>query len=122
MIGLAVWVGIICTLNENVLLGLGKPVYGAVGNAGKLLVLVVLLPLGVVHYGILGAAAASVAAEVARYGCLTVGLTRERVLFTWQDVCATVLMLGVALAIGMLASRLGLAGPSSGLFAITSAL
>lgn len=120
LIGLAVWVGIMSTLNESVLLGLGKPVYGAIGNAGKLLVLVGLLPLGVVHYGILGAAATTVLAEVARYGCLTVGQFKERVRFMRQDFSATVLMLAGALAIGLLASRLGLTGPSTGLLTITN--
>lgn len=119
LVGLAAWVGILCTLNDNVLLGLGKPYYGAVGNAAKLLALIVMLPSGVVHYGILGAAAATVAAETLRYACLTVGQSREGVRFVRQDLAATTLMLATALSVRTLAYELGLAGSPATLFALT---
>jgi O-antigen/teichoic acid export membrane protein len=117
VLGIAVWVGIISTVNENVLLGLGKPVYAAIGNATKLLVLVVLLPTLIVRYGIVGAAAAAAMAEVARYASAASGLFRERVSFVGQDFSATCLLVAAALLIRVCAHGLGLTGSPSELFA-----
>lgn len=115
-VGMAAWFSILCTLNENVLLGLGKPFYSAFGNGAKLVVLVVLLPVGVTQFGILGAALAMAGSELARYICLTAGQSRERVGFVRQDVLATLLLIGIALAIRSVTYEASLTGAPTTLF------
>jgi O-antigen/teichoic acid export membrane protein len=110
LVALAIWFGVLSTLNENVLLGLGKPMYGAAANVAKLVVLVVLLPLGALDFGILGAAWAAVAAEVARVGCLTLCAYKEKVGFGRQDAVATALMLLSVGVIRIFSYELGMTG------------
>jgi O-antigen/teichoic acid export membrane protein len=118
-VGLATWMFVLNTLNENVLMGLGKPVYMTVGNTAKLLGLAVLLPPGVIHFGILGAAAATAGAEVLRYICLTLGQSRERVRFTRQDIMATACMLAAALLLRGILFNMGLTSSPVALFSLT---
>lgn len=104
-VGLATWLTIINTLNDSVILGVGKPHFSVWGNASKLGALVVLLPLGVAEAGIVGAAAATAAAEIARYTVMLVVLLRERLSFVLQDLLATSALLAIAWSIHAL-SRL----------------
>lgn len=93
-IGLATWLAVINTLSDSLALGVGKPRVSLIGNAVKLLALIALLPYGIQTAGIVGAAAAGVAAEVVRYAALKWGLLKERLTFLWQDLLATGILLG----------------------------
>lgn len=118
-VGLAAWIGILNTLNDSVMLGLNRPHYSALGNVVKFMALVIMLPLGVVHYGIGGAAAAAVAAELCRYVALTVAQTIEGVRFTRQDIASTLTMLLLAFAIRGITHQIGLSDPPTIMFNIS---
>ncbi|MEG8037945.1 oligosaccharide flippase family protein [Sphingomonas sp. LR60] len=118
-VGLAAWLMILSTLNENLMLGLGKPHYSAFGSSAKLLGLVVFLPLGLTRYGIAAAAGATVLAEVMRYACLAIGQARLKVTFIRQDVLATAALIALAFAIRWVTFQIGLTGAPGELFRIT---
>ncbi len=118
-VALAAWLMILSTLNENLMLGLGKPHYSAFGSVAKLLGLVIFLPLGLTRYGIVAAAGATVLAEMMRYACLLIGQTREKVTFVRQDAMATVALIALAYAIRTVAWALHLTGAPGELFRIT---
>lgn len=109
-VGLAAWLAILNTLGDSVLLGLGTPSWGAIGNAAKLGCLVLLLPLGLWKLGIVGAALVAVAAELVRYGCLMAGQTGKGVAYWRQDIGTTAAMLALAVAVRAAAHALGLTG------------
>lgn len=98
-VALATWLGILNALKDSFALGVGKPQLGTVANIAKLLGLVALLPVAIAKAGIVGAAAATVCAELARYAVLSLVLTRERLSFARQDILATALLLGLAFAL-----------------------
>lgn len=118
-VAVAAWLMILSTLNENLMLGLGKPHYSAFGSSAKLLGLVVFLPLGLTRYGIAGAAGATVVAEIMRYVCLSIGQSREKVTFIRQDLLATVALIALAYAIRWVTFLIGLTGAPGELFRIT---
>ncbi|MDR6788480.1 O-antigen/teichoic acid export membrane protein [Sphingomonas sp. BE138] len=118
-VSLAAWLMILSTLNENLMLGLGKPHYSAFGSVAKLAGLIVFLPLGLTHYGIVAAAVATVAAEAMRYLCLAIGQAREKVTFVRQDVSATAALIALAYAIRWVTFEIGLTGAPAELFRLT---
>ncbi|MFK3891094.1 oligosaccharide flippase family protein [Sphingomonas sp. NPDC079357] len=118
-VAVAAWLMILSTLNENLMLGLGKPHYSAFGSSAKLLGLVVFLPLGLTRYGIAAAAGATVLAEVMRYLCLSIGQAREKVTFIRQDALATAALIALAFAIRWVTFAIGLTGAPGELFRIT---
>lgn len=104
----AVWFGIINTLNENVLLGLRKPQYLAGGNLAKVVALVATLPYGVSTFGIVGAAWATVASELCRYAVLSFGEARAGIGFKGQDFLLTAALAGLALGFHHLLVEVGI--------------
>ncbi len=86
---LGVWFGILCSMNEYALLGLGKPLYGASGNLAKLLCLVIGIPVGLHVYGLLGAILAVALGDICRYVPILFGQRRERLSFRGQDLLLT---------------------------------
>lgn len=110
LLSIGVWFAMLCTLNESVLLGIGKPVYGAIGNAVKFVALCIALPLGIAYLGIAGAIIGIVVAEAARYVPLWAAQKREHLSFARHDAILTIAML--ALFAGWLA-LLWLAGWAS---------
>ena len=117
-VGLAAWVGILNTLNDSVMLGLSKPQYAAIGNVAKFAALLIALPLGVTHLGIVGAALATVVAEFARYVVLVVAQYREGVRFVRHDVLFTGGVLVGALAVRAGLFELGLSSAPLAMFAL----
>lgn len=105
---IAVWFGIINTLNENVLLGLRRPEYLAGGNCAKFVSLVVTLPYAVTSFGIVGAAWAMVASELCRYAMLSFGEARAGISFKRQDLLFTASLAGLAIGLHMLLTEIGL--------------
>lgn len=117
-VSVAAWMAILCSLNDNLMLGLGKPHYGAYGSVAKLVGLVIFLPYGLTRFGVVGAAGATVLAETLRYLCLVFGQVREKVHFVRQDIAATALMLALAYAFRWIAFEIHLTGPPAELFRI----
>ncbi|WP_133365810.1 oligosaccharide flippase family protein [Qipengyuania sediminis] len=103
-IALATWLAILNSMADSFALGVAKPQLSMIGHLAKLAALVALLPLGIESAGIVGAAAAAVAAEMVRYAALNIALARERLVFVGQDALATALLIGSGLALYALAS------------------
>jgi len=89
------WFAMLANLNEATLLGLGRPLYSAVGNGVKFAFLLIGLPQSVSSYGVLGGIFVMVLAEISRYVALYIGQRREQFSFGRQDVLVT--LLGFAL-------------------------
>jgi O-antigen/teichoic acid export membrane protein len=88
------WAATICSLNEYSLLGLGKPMYGAVANGLKLVCLLIGLPLGFTHFGMTGVVGVVAGCEFCRYAPLLAGQMRERFCFFGQDVISMIALFG----------------------------
>jgi O-antigen/teichoic acid export membrane protein len=95
---IGVWFSILATMGESILLGLGKPAYGAAANALKLAALTVGLAMLLPQIGVIGAAYAVALAEAGRYAAVAFGQWREKMLFIWQDLSATIVAAGTALS------------------------
>ena len=91
---LGVWFSAICSINELVLLGLGKPQYSAMGNGFKLAWMLAGLPLGYAWHGFYGVILVVAASDIFRYMPILFGQIRTRFLFAWQDLLGTVFMFG----------------------------
>jgi O-antigen/teichoic acid export membrane protein len=83
------WFSIVANINESTLLGLGRPIYGAVSNGAKFAFLLIGLPLGVHLYGPFGGVMAVALADLCRYLPILVGQKRERFSFARQDLFNT---------------------------------
>jgi len=90
------WFSLLCTLNETTLLGFGKSVYAAAGNAVKFLWLAGSIPLSLAPYGMRGAVLVIAIADVWRYFAILAGQVREEFSFLAQDIGATLLLLLLA--------------------------
>jgi O-antigen/teichoic acid export membrane protein len=93
VLNIGVWFAIICNLNGSVLLGFGKPVYGAAGSIVKFMCILVGLPFGLSTYGVLGAVIVIAFSDFCRYFPILYGQLRERFSFGTQDLVATAVML-----------------------------
>ena len=92
------WFAILANVNESTLLGLGKPVYNAIGNGLKFAFIVISLPLSVKFYGLLGGVTVIALADLCRYVPIFIGQRQERFSFGMQDFIFT---LAVLLLIGL---------------------
>ena len=88
-----IWVTILASLNEYSLLGLGRPVYGVIGNSLKLGYLFVALPLAFASHGAPGVVIGIALADLPRLLTALVGQARERFSFLAQDVGTTALLI-----------------------------
>jgi O-antigen/teichoic acid export membrane protein len=101
------WVSMLSYINENTLLGFGRPLYGAYSFGLKFGVLLIGLPLSFMKYGIVGAIVFVVVSEIFRYIPLLIGQIRERFSFFGQDLALTSLMFGLILFWSWLRYALG---------------
>jgi O-antigen/teichoic acid export membrane protein len=88
------WVSTLCSVNESALLGLGRPSYGAFANSLKFGYLAVALPLVFAAYGSRGSVLVIAASDIFRYVPIALGQRREHFSFGYQDLIATLFMLG----------------------------
>ena len=93
------WFSVLAYVNEAIVLGLGKPSYGAASNGTKLAFLVIGLPTMVGLFGLLGGVVVVALADLARYVPILIGQRRERFSFGKQDLFLT---LAVCLIVGLL--------------------
>ncbi len=113
---LGTWATILCSTNEYVLIGRGKPQYGTAASSVKLAYLVIGLPLAFKTGGMLGAILILVTADVARYAVLLVAQMRARVGFGAQDLLATAALLATLLGLTALRAALSLGTAFDGLW------
>ncbi len=110
-----VWVASINLINDCTLLGLGKPVYGAIGNFAKLLCLIVVMTLTTQAYGLAGALVSIVLGEVLRYLPMAIGLKREGIPFLRQDLLVNAAMLLLSALFLTIRYELGFGSPFEGM-------
>jgi O-antigen/teichoic acid export membrane protein len=101
------WFTVLATVNESVLLGLGKPSYAAIANSLKLLFLLIGLPLATSTYGLLGGVIVVASADLCRYVPILLGQIRERFSFGKQDLVLTLAALAAIAGMEYLRWTLG---------------
>ena len=89
---LGVWFSTLCSINESVLLGYGRPQYISASNAFKFAWLLIGLPTAFALYGIYGIIIAVSVSDLFRYLPLVVGQIRMRFSFISQDIILTAVM------------------------------
>lgn len=108
------WATILCSMNEYLLLGVGKPLYGASGNLTKLVVLIIGVPLGLHYGGLLGSIVVLVASDFFRYGTLQFGQQREKLSFFRQDALLSAVLVVVLAVLLLIRWQLGWGSPFDG--------
>jgi O-antigen/teichoic acid export membrane protein len=84
------WFSILASLNESILIGVGRPKYTTVASSSKLLLILVGLPLATTWYGISGAVGIIAFGDLPRYCAILFGQRRLQLSFLRQDAIATV--------------------------------
>jgi O-antigen/teichoic acid export membrane protein len=115
---LGVWVSILSTVNDSVLLGTGRPAYTALANASKLAAYVIGVPVAFHYYGLMAAIVVLNAGEVVRYVVLWLFSRRKHLAFGRDDLALTILFLLTILIVRKLLSLAGLTGNIEDLFPI----
>ena len=115
---LGVWVSILCTVNDSVLLGMARPAYTAIANGAKLLTFVIGVPLAFHYYGLMAAIIVLNAGEVVRYVVLWLYSRRKHLAFGRDDLALTILFLIAIVGARELLMVLGLASGIEGLFPV----
>jgi O-antigen/teichoic acid export membrane protein len=88
------WFSTLANINESTLLGIGRPSYGALANAGKFAFLVVGIVWGVAWYGVFGGVIVVALGDLCRYFPILAGQRREQLSFATQDALATLAVFG----------------------------
>ena len=83
------WFSILSSLNEWILIGVGRPQYSTVASSSKLALIVIGLPFATMWYGILGAVIVIAVSDLPRYGPILFGQKRSQLSFLRQDILAT---------------------------------
>lgn len=105
---LGAWLSTLCSLNESMLLGIGRPHYAGVANTIKFIWLAIALPASFTAFGVLGSIFVIAGSDTFRYCWLAVGQRREDVSFLKQDAATTSLMLVILIALEWMRWSLGL--------------
>ena len=85
-----IWFSVLASLNESILIGVGRPKYTTVASSSKLLLIIIGLPLATTWCGIVGAVAIIAFSDLPRYFAILFGQKRLRLSFLRQDIVATV--------------------------------
>ena len=99
---LGTWATILCTTNEYVLIGRGRPQACTAASSVKLGYLLIGLPLAFQAGGMLGALLILVSADIVRYAVLLVAQLRVRIGFGSHDLLATAVLLATLLLLTLL--------------------
>ena len=110
------WPSVLAISNSSSLLAVGKPVYVATANTFKAIYMVVLLPVGVLQMGVLGAVVVVAFNDLAVYAAIAYGLWREQLSTIHQDLQTTGLLMGLLTLILSIRYSLGFGFPLDGLF------
>lgn len=106
ILAIGVWFSVLFNTLNPCLMGIGKPVYGAVGNLLRFSVISIGLFAGFRYGGTLGAVIAVACGDFSAYLGIQIGLVRERLSFLSQDALYTLILFG--LAAGLIAIRVNL--------------
>lgn len=113
ILALGNWPRILPMSTAPVLIAIGKPLYGAVGNFLKFIYMLVLLPLGFKAMGPLGAVLIIAFNDLPFYITVSYGLWREGFSGLMQDFLNTALLVGTVLLVLFLRFQLGFGFPLS---------
>lgn len=92
IMALGAWFSILCSINENIILGLGGTQYIAAGNVVRFIWFAAGLPLGYEAFGFLGVVVVFACSDFFRYFALLFGQIRMDVSFLRHDLLATGLL------------------------------
>jgi O-antigen/teichoic acid export membrane protein len=92
IMALGAWFSILCSINENIILGLAGTQYIAVGNVVRFIWFATGLPFGYGAYGFLGVVVVFACSDCFRYFALLIGQIRMDVSFLRDDMLATGLL------------------------------
>ena len=115
---LGVWISILCTVNDSVLLGMARSSYTAIANGAKLLTFVIGVPFAFHYYGLMAAIVVLNVGEVVRYVVLWLFSRRKHLAFGRDDLALTILFLIAVVGARELLFALGLASGMDGLFPV----
>ncbi len=111
ILAVGLWPRVLMATIAPALLSVGRPQYHPIGTGARLLVIVVGVPAGYYLGGTVGALIAVALGDLPNYLAITVGLWREHLQGSAQDLAATAVF-GVALAATLLVrSHVGLGTP-----------
>ncbi|MBT9317465.1 oligosaccharide flippase family protein [Leptothoe spongobia] len=113
ILALGVWFSVLFNTANFCLMGVGKPIYGALGNGLRFLTISIGLFVGYRYGGILGTIIVMAISDVPAYIGVQFGLFREKLSFLSQDFTSTVLFVSVVATLLMVRAWLGLGSPFS---------
>lgn len=115
---LGVWITILSTVNDSVMLGTAKPAFPAIAQSAKLLTYVIGVPIAFHYSGLTAAIIVLNAGEVARYVVLWALSRKQHLGFGRDDLGITFLFLFAILAIREVLAAVGLTSGLEGLFPV----
>lgn len=115
ILALGNWPSAIAFTMSSSLMAVGKPIYGACGFFLKFLYMITVVPLGFVYLGTFGAILALALNDLPFYLVAGYGAWREKLTTTAQDVWATLLLIGLIVALCACRYALGLGLPIDGI-------
>jgi O-antigen/teichoic acid export membrane protein len=110
VLAIGVWFSVLCTLSESVLLGIGRPSYGALANVVKFAWLLIGLPIAIGGYGVAGAVVVIASSDFIRYLPLMHSQKVEHISFLKQDILITIAMFGMVVIWRTLFWLVGISG------------
>ena len=113
---LGVWVSILGTVHDSVMLATARPIYSAIANGSKLVTIIIGVPLAFQSYGLMAAIVAFNIGEVVRYVVLWFFARRKHLAFGRDDLALTVLFAVAILIFRELFFRVGLTDDLDALF------
>ncbi|MGG6294357.1 oligosaccharide flippase family protein [Leptolyngbya sp. AN02str] len=116
VLALSLWHTLLYNSMNPCLMGVGRPVYGAIGNMLRFLILLVVMPFSYDWLGIGGVIITIAFSDLPMYFVVVYGLWKEKLNTAIQDIKATVLFLILLAASLGLREWLGFGSPFTGLF------
>ena len=115
ILALGLWPLLLCTTIDRSLMAIGKPSYLAFGNLLKFAYMVTGVLLGYAKMGVLGAIIVIAFNDLPYYVAVHYGMWRERLNFIWQDLQATIVLMGVTVLITVVRFAIGFGTPIDGI-------
>jgi len=117
-----VWVSILTTVNDSVMLGTARPAYPALANAAKLATFVIGVPIAFHVGGLIAALLILIAGEAVRYLVLWQLARRRHLGFVRDDLALTIVFFGSVLLFRKILWAIGLTGDLQSLFPLLADL
>ena len=119
---LGAWFSLLCTVNDSILLGTGRPAFPALSSGAKLAFYGLAIPLAFHFYGFQVAVLVLSAGEIVRYVTLWAFSRRQHLGFGRDDLTLTLIFLGAVLVFREALALIGLTGGLESLFPLLKLL